>query len=475
MPQDRRPNILLIYTDQHRYDALGCSGNPLIRTPNIDRMAGEGVNISRGYVTTPICLPSRVGLFTGRYNHTNLSYTNDRFMSDREIDLPALLRANGYHTALIGKDHCFGATRIARIFDHAQLATHTELCAGDEETQRKVREARDGTMQLPFAEDPIPPEMNITGTLGRWTREYVAERAAADEPFFCWLSIPDPHPPYMVCEPYASMYDDVDVPLPAWTEGETDTKPFRQQKVVEWDRYGREYPGEDIRRLIRIYWGMVSCIDDEVGRILQTLDEQGIAEDTIVLFTADHGDYMGDHRMIRKGPHLYEALTHVPLICRWPGRFRARQTDAMATNIDIYPTLCELAGVEAPDVVQGESFAPLLRGETEVHRDRVFLEHGGPGAPLRPADVTEELEAELAEDTGHHLCPTIYRGRVKGVRTDRWKYCYTPGDVDELYDLQADPRELTNVAGDPSLAEIVADHRRMLLEWLIDSEDTTAP
>jgi arylsulfatase A-like enzyme len=327
-------------------------------------------------------------------------------------------------------------------------------------------------MQVPFADDPVPPADNITGALFGEARDTISQRARGSQPFFLWLSIPDPHPPYMVCEPYASMYDEVTLPPPAWVEGEMDGKPFRQQKVVEWNRYDADYPGAAIDRVRRLYWGMVSYIDDEMGRLLDHIARLGIAEDTIVLFTADHGDYMGDHRMVRKGPHLYEALVHVPWIVRWGTHFPARATDAMVANVDIFPTLCELAGVPIPPQVQGTSFAPVLRGDRDTHRDMLFLEHGMEGLPLRDGDLSADEEEELRHSTGHHLCPTMYRGRTKGVRSERWKYVMTPGDVDQLYDLDADPCELRNLAADSAWQTVVEEHRRHIARWLIATEDT---
>ncbi len=467
----RRPNIVVIYTDQQRWDTLGANGNERINTPNLDRMAGEGVNFTQSYCTTPLCTPSRAAFFTGRYNHANGSYWNGIFVPETERDFVGLLGDAGYRTALIGKDHCFGEERRGRLFDYTRLAGHCSFNPPTSEVQRRINEVRGDKMQVPMAENPFAPEDDITGHLFRTAEEFVAE--SRDGPFFLWLSIPDPHPPYMVCEPYASMYDPADIPAPAWEEGETENKPYRQRLVVEWDRYGREYPGDDIRRLIAIYWGMVTCIDDGVGGLLDRLSALGLEEDTIVVFTSDHGDYMGDHRMIRKGPHLYDCLTRVPLIVRWPGHVEPRATDAMVENIDVMPTLCEMAGVEMHDACQGRSFGPLLEGETAKHRDMVFMEHGRPGAPLASGDLSEEDYASLRESTGHHLCPTIGRGPVKGVRTPGWKYCYAPGDLDQLYDLERDPEELHNLADRPEHAEAIQSYRRHILDWLIRTEDTS--
>jgi arylsulfatase A-like enzyme len=271
------------------------------------------------------------------------------------------------------------------------------------------------------------------------------------------------------------MYAGVDVPGPVGGGMEEfQDKPYRQRLVAEWNRRDREYPGDEILELRRIYWGMVSYIDDEFGKLMDTLREQGLDEDTVVVFTSDHGDYMGDHGMIRKGPHLYEQLTHVPLLFRWPGRIEPRRSSAFVENIDLMPTLCDLAGVEfKDDHLHGRSFAPVLTGSADAHREAVFMEHGDVrGEVIQPGDLSEAEYEELQQSVSHHLCWEIRRGAVKGVRTDRWKYCYTPGDVDELYDLENDPNELNNLAGDPARADVCREHRALLMDWLIRTEDT---
>lgn len=471
---DNLPNIVLIYTDQQRYDALGANGNDLINTPNLDRMAQEGTIFANNYVTTPLCVPSRVGLFTGRYNHTNLSYNNDRLMFERESDFVDLLQGAGYHTGMVGKDHCFGH-RLEEVFDFYRMATHTAFVPPSNEVEKKINEYRQDKMYLPFCEDPFPPEEEITAKVFQWAKDYVEMMEEKEDPFFLWISVPDPHPPYMVPEPYSKMYKDVDIPPPVWEEGEMEDKPYRQQLVVEWDKYGSDYPKEeDLLRLREIYWGMVSNIDDKVGGFLDQLESRGIDEDTLVVFTSDHGDYMGDHRMIRKGPHLYDALVHTPLIFRWPGKIKRQRTETMVCNIDLFPTICDFIEVEVPPFVQGESFREVLLGDEGGGRERVFLEYGDPGSPLQPGELSSEREKELGENKGHHLCEEIRRGRTKGVRTDKWKYCLTPGGRDELYDLESDPGELENLANDAQYGELIAEFKREILEWLVRTEDNSA-
>ncbi|MDP6039477.1 MAG: sulfatase-like hydrolase/transferase, partial [Candidatus Latescibacteria bacterium] len=388
---------------------------------------------------------------------------------DRETDFATTLRNNGYRTALIGKDHCFGNQRLQTAFEHTYIASHLGYANPQTETENRVNEVRKPTMQMPFADDPVPPDQNITASLFDAARHYVD--TSADNPFFLWLSIPDPHPPYMVCEPYASMYDDTKIPAPIWEAGEMDNKPFRQRQVVNWNAYDREYPGDDIDKLRRIYWGMVSCIDTEMGKLIDHINTTGMADNTIVIFTSDHGDYMGDHHMIRKGPHVYEALSHVSFIASWPGHFPAKSTDAMIANIDIFPTLFDLIGIDVPDGVQGQSFASVLTGQSDHHRDCIFLEHGTPGPALQPDELSSQKEQKLGAGV-HHLCPEINKGRTKGVRSDRWKYVTTEGDVDELYDLENDPHEIHNLADDPEHKDVVHEHQRYMLDWLVETEDT---
>ncbi len=469
MKHQKKPNIILIYTDQQRYDTIGVNGNPLIHTPNLDKMTKEGVQFSRGYVTTPVCVPSRIELFTSNYNHAKYYRANDVLMVDREKDLVSLLRSSGYRTGLSGKDHCFGELE-KRAFDWAWHAGHHGFRNPSSDTECEINEYRKDKMMVPFCEDPFPAEQNITAKVFERGKEFIEQ--SKEEPFFLWLSFPDPHPPYMVSEPYASMYEDVDIPLPVWQEGEMDNKPYRQQKVVQWNAYEKQYPTrDDIARLKRIYWGQVSCIDHYIGKLLDYLKANDLDEDTIIVFTSDHGDYMGDHRMIRKGPHVYEALTHVPLIFYWPGKFKTRCTNAMVSNVDIMPTLCELAGIDIPHRIHGESFAKVLYGTEDKHRDAIFMQHGGSGQILNPGVLSPEEENKV-KNKPHHLCDETIRGKTKGVRTEKWKYCITPGNVDELYDLEADPFELCNLADNPKYKDVISEHRHLILKWMIETEDT---
>lgn len=462
------PNIVLIYTDQQRFDTLGVLGNPYIKTPNLDKLADGGTLFTNSFVTCPICVPSRISLFTGKYNHSNLTYNNDRMILDDEEDLVSILKLNGYRTGMAGKDHCFG-DRMNKSFDFTHEATHIKFMNPENETEIKINDYRAGKFAVPFIDDPFPAESNITASIFRWGKEFV--NLCQSTPFFLWLSIPDPHPPYMVCEPYAGMYMDVDLPDPMYTENEMDNKPFRQKMVASLDKLSDDYPTKrDYNKLKSTYYGMISYIDDEIGKFVEFLDCNGLLENTIIIFTSDHGDYLGDHKMIRKGPHLYDALTHVPLIFNWPGKIRNQISDSLVSNIDIMPTVFELAGLRIPDKIHGRSFYDVLKGVKNEHREMVFMEHGGPGSVLKPGELTEEEQQELKIKGNLHLCKHVYRGRTKGVRTEKWKLCITPGEVDELYDMESDPYELNNLAEDSKYSKVVCTLKNYILNWLIDTE-----
>ena len=462
-----KPNILIIYTDQQRYDTLGCNGNDLIKTPHIDALAASGTNISDCHVSCPICVPSRVALFTGQWGIKTGSIDNspESQMRTDNVNMMQHFKAYGYRTALIGKNHCFLQNLRDDCFDVQITAGHMGMSEARNELETEMMRQREYTMQSPMAEEHTPASASITNHLTEHCIDYLQDDN--DQPFCCWLSIPDPHPPYMVCEPYRSMYNDVDVPGPVWRAGEMDNKPRRQQIAVEIDRLSGQYPAdEDIITLRRIYWGMVSQIDDGIGRIMETLRTTGKDKNTIIIFTSDHGDYMGDHRLIRKGVDCYSATTHVPMLWSWPGHIAAAQRDVRISNIDIFPSLCELADVPPPPSVQGISHAALLRGETHHGREFIFSHHGRPGEPMQDIPDTKRDELIHHPNDNFLLTDAWFRGRCFAIRNDNWSYMYTPGDVDELYDRHEDPHELFNIADQKEHAETVATLRSHLLTWL---------
>lgn len=477
MSSTKNPHILVVHTDQQRYDTLGINGNRLIRTPNLDALGRAGVTLHGAHAACPICVPSRVSFFTGRHAHATKSYHNVIGLQPGERDFVSLLREHGYTTALIGKDHCFGRGRDRQVFDSLSRASHTCFLPPRNRHEREINEFHGGNWEKPYCRHDIPPDEDVSGRLCLEACEYIRTKHDREfgQPFFLWLSIPEPHEPYDAPRPFADMYDDVDIPGPFRREGEMDDKPARQRLAAQVRARQPLIEETVCKDRIRTYWGSVSYIDAYVGRVLETIEECGIADETIVVFTSDHGDYMGDHGLINKFLGLYDCLTHVPLIIRCPG-IVPRQSRALVQNLDIMPTVLDLAGITPDHPHHGRSFRPVLDGGPDVHRDALLLEHGCPGEPLHESRLDDAERAALLDGPPASPNQDVFNtGRSTGIRTDRWKLVILPGDVDELYDLENDPHELHNRSDDPHLAPVKADLTRRLLEEMIRTQDEALP
>jgi arylsulfatase A-like enzyme len=466
-----RPNIVVIMTDQQRWDTLGAYGNDRIRTPHLDRLAGEGALFEHAFVPIPLCTPSRASLFTGQYPARHGLFVNmGRGSSTSTANLAGALHDAGYRTMLVGKDHLFEEEGRARWFDHVVAYDHAGRVSDGDADERAVRASRQGRFDERYIEREIcdaehAPTRRITGA----AIDAVRDAPAHGQPFFLWLSYPDPHPPYVVAEPYASMYRGQDLGQPATRPGELDDKPLRQRMSQRLMR-AADYTLEEMRRLREIYYGMVSFIDDEVGRFARMLDEEGIAGDTIVVFMSDHGDYLGDHGMVRKSPAMYDSLVRIPLLISWPGRISPmRVTDTLVESTDLAPTLLELADVGSLPGADGRSLVPLLRGETLAHKTHVFGLYGSAGAAYTAAEVeAEDLDALM---TRPHpwMHQVTMRGRMAMVRTMDWKLVHYRNGEGELYDLREDPDELVNRYEEPTCAGVRAELTQAVADFLLDA------
>ncbi|MBA2276127.1 MAG: sulfatase-like hydrolase/transferase [Chloroflexia bacterium] len=467
-----QPNVVVIMTDQQRWDALGAAGNHRIRTPHLDRLAAEGAFVERAFVPVPLCIPSRAALFTGRYPSRSGLGPNSGF--PLPVDAPnvaSTLRAAGYRTILVGKDHLFGGEGLAHHFDHVVRYDHAGRAVDEkaDAEERALRASRQGRFDEPFIErDAFDTAHSPTRRLTTAAIDAVGDAHARPQPFFLWLSYPDPHPPYVVAEPYASMYRDHDLGMPATRPGELDGKPPRQ-RLSHRLMGTADYPPRDLQRLREIYYGMVTFIDDEIGRFTQALDDQGIGGDTIVVFMSDHGDYMGDHGMVRKSPAMYDCLVRIPLIIRWPGHISpGRIANTLVSSIDLAPTLLDFAGLPPLPAAEGISLAPLLAGRARAHRDRVFGLYGSAGDAVTDAELAGiDLDAFRAEPHPW-MGPLAMRGRMAMVRTAEWKLVHHQGAPGELYDLHADPDELINRFADPACIAVRAELMGSLVDFLLE-------
>ena len=477
MPDDR-PNILILMADQLKATALGLYGNRDVSTPNLERLASSGILYRRHYVTAPMCVPSRVAFWTGMYPHNTGVRHNQVLMPEDRLHYARLLSDAGYRMALIGKDHCFKGSD-EDLFTTRMEAGHVGLvstAAGSD--ARAVAEFLKGPSfnesVTHSATIPYPPEACTSSRIAAKTAELIRESADSDQsPFCAWVSFPDPHHPLAAPEPYASMYSSEAIDMPPQRAGDLDDKMERLR--VFSHLMGLDGTSEqELRRAVAMYYGMIRYLDDAIGVILETLDEAGIADNTIVVFTADHGDYAGEHGLMLKSGTFYDCMTRVPLIVSWPGGLESGVTqEELVSNIDIMPTVASLIGLEVPQPVYGR----LLPGAGGKGREAVFAEHGAGGPRVLMSDLPNYPDYTNPNPTVHArmMHARNAEGRPKMIRTDRWKYVYDPMDpVDELYDMEADPWELTNLAREPSMAGVRQELRDRLLRWAVMTEDHSA-
>ncbi|MCX5396895.1 sulfatase-like hydrolase/transferase [Streptomyces sp. NBC_00102] len=430
-------NLLFLMTDQHRVDTLGCYGNPHVKTPNLDRLAAAGTRFDRFYTPTAICTPARASLLTGQapFRHRLLANyeRNVGYLEDLREDVftfPAALRERDYQLGLIGKWH--GGTRrnaASYGFDGPDLpgwhnpVDHPDYLAYLEERGLPPYRISDHIRGTAPAGNPgnllaarlhQPVEATFEYYLATRAIEQLEKYAADGRPFFLATHFFGPHLPYLLPDSYFDLYDPELVELPPSIAETFENKPPVQANYSAHWAFDT-MPLEVSRKLIAVYWGYVTLIDEQIGRILTRLDELGLQDGTSVFFTADHGEFTGAHRLHDKGPAMYEDIYRIPGIVRVPGA-APQVRDELVNLTDCTATLLDLAGADPSQAVDSRSLLPLVRGEHP--------------------DWAPELVAEFH---GHHF---PYPQRM--IRDDRYKLVVNPESVNELYDLVDDPHELEN-------------------------------
>lgn len=474
-------------TDQQRWDTLGANGNRLARTPHLDALAAQGANFTHAFVQAPVCVPSRISFFTGRYPHSHRNRVNYTPLDRREVLMQARLREIGYRTAAVGKLHYYPPTKEEALrsgFDIVEL--HDGVSMTDPWSDYvRWRNAHDPLNYIPYrkvaADIPagknpyraaIAAEFTDTAWVGQRTRHYLRELAAGGKPFFLHASFWKPHSPFELPEPYASMFDDVEFPLPervSLADVNRFPPPLAKLALRNGTRH-LETARERLQWMIRSYYGAIAQIDNEVGAMMKTLTDLGLADNTIVVFSSDHGDQLLEHGIVDKNC-FFESSVRVPLVVSWPGHVKRERHDELVEAVDVLPTLFELAGVSEPRECQGRSFAPLVmtgKGDYEP-RDAVFSENIIP-------EVNTAGTLDMHFEKGRGVAG-IRHPDAKMVRTRRWKYNYYPEGAAELFDLQADPGERVNLAGRPEHRAVEANMKDRLLFWLstADEADQIAP
>ncbi|MFC1763774.1 sulfatase [Planctomycetota bacterium] len=477
---NEKPNIIVIMCDQLKATASHLYGNSFCKTPNLGRMADEGTLFENAYTPHPLCVPARVSLWTAQYPHTHGSRRNQTLMPPDAAHAFKQWKALGYKNALIGKNHCFRTPKDLSLFDvWCETVHHGPVKrpprgmdwvadpANAIEAYATTVKNMNQSPRFGYAITEYPATYYSTGLLTAQALQFLAENK--EQPFALWLSYPDPHEPYIAPKRYVDMIPE-DVPLPSRRPGEFAGKEVPERSRVLYEILGMDDDREEhIRNQLRVYHANLKFIDDGVGRILDALDTQGLRDNTIVVFTSDHGDFAGEHNMTCKGGLFYDCLTRVPLILSGPGIPKGIRDQSMANLVDIVPTLYRLVGIDIPRTMTGK---PLPTITDEPPRTATFSEYGCGGPPFTMGDLARFGQTSGRKALVRSLNWREAEGRAKMVCTRQWKYVYAPANgADELYNRQNDPAEQTNLVSDPAYKSVVFDLRTKLLAWCIATED----
>ncbi|MGP3971458.1 sulfatase-like hydrolase/transferase [Streptomyces sp. 6N223] len=463
-PSENAPNFVIIVPDQLRADALGCFGSPIARTPHLDALAGAGTVFEQAYAQHPVCSPSRASFLTGWYPHVRGHRTLTHLLRADEPNLLRILKDAGYHVAMAGTRGDHFAPGVTELSAHEYgFAEGAELTR-----EQRPKEYPDEVSARLFYRGRIPDDGLIDHDEGAVR---TAERWLAEPPTRPWvLFVPlfSPHNPFQAQEPWFSLHDRDAIPDAVPPQPD---EPGFKELIRQRYGLGRVTP-EMWREVTAVYHGMVSRLDDHVGRIQAALRASGSSDDTVSLFFSDHGEYMGDFGLIEKWPSSMDAcITRDPLIISG-GRLPAGQRyQGMTELVDVLPTVLELAGVQAPHKHFGRSLLPVLREpgrDPREHREYAVTEGGGladEGPVLEQVPYPYELKSELLRTH-----PRLV-GKAVAVRDMEWTYLWRLYEPPELYHRGDDPHETVNLAGRPEHAETERRFERELLRWQVATSD----
>jgi Arylsulfatase A and related enzymes len=453
----KKPNILWICTDQQRQDTLGAYGNQWVNTPRIDRLAEEGVLFEQAFCQSPVCTPSRSSFLTGRYPRTTRCRANGQDIPADEKLISKLLSEEGYICGLAGKLHlsaCHPSVnkgterRIDDGFDQFFWSHHPHAEWPTNEYIQWLKAKGKVFEPQPYEASPHvsygpDAEHHQTTWCAEKAVQFIETNADYERPWFFLVNLFDPHHPFDPPKDYLDRYLERldEIPLPNYVDGELDNKPV-YQRIDRDGAYGMKghlaasgMSDRDHRLIRAAYWAMCDLIDDQVGRMLDSLERSGQLDNTIVIFMSDHGELLGDHGMYLKGPHFYDCSVRVPLIVRGPGIRGGRRIASLTELADLAPTLLEASHSPVYEGMQGKSLWPLLSNGNE--------------------DVLNHREDVYCESYDANFPHGDLRAWATMVRTDNHKLVlYHNDNSGELYDLKADPNENRNAWEDPASAPV---------------------
>lgn len=478
-PPPQKTNLIIVICDQWSYGTTKAQGFPLDTMPTLDRLGAAGMAFPRNYCTTPLCVPSRTSMLTGRWpeaHHVRMNLQPKAAFFEK--DLYQVAKAAGYRTALVGKNHTYlekgdvdywreyfheggtpdpNAPQIQKDYDHWLRALNFNV--SDQPTPFPV------TTQLPYR--IVSDAMSFLDETG-------------DAPFFMQVSIPEPHDPEQLPAPYWNMFPPESVPERC---AGPESLPQAGERL-QWEYRMQQDAFPDTEKLWRRYrsnyYGMLRLIDDQIARLIDHLERRNLAERTLVVFTADHGDSLMEFGIAHKGLGLRETVTHTPMIW-WGGGVRRHPAalSAFTSMADLMPTMCEAIGAEIPHGVQGRSLWPILRGEPflEAEFRSVYTGAGVGGLYYENADHVPLSAGQTKGKPGmpdmfDELNKVTLSGNQKMVRMGDWKLVYDMMGYGQLYDLRRDPCELRNLFGTPEHAGVQASLMAELAMWVIRCEDS---
>lgn len=467
MAEDR-PNIVLILTDQQRWDSLGCYGTPGVHTPNLDRLAASGRRYDRCYVNGTICTPSRASLWTGKHLPGHGVYALHDCLPEDEILFPDRMREAGYATALFGKLHVSGHLREENNrhphdgFDVYEWASDPAGPWGMDNAHLRWMEKRDPEMRERIREKgqdagPFPEEIHLTTWAAERTIAFIKQHEQTEVPFFCCMSVFDPHSPYTNCPAeFEDLLDPSSLPEVVAGEEAFDHRPMAHKMEREW---GPKVPDPETLARWRVgYHAAVALIDKQVGRVLEALEETGQTESTVVIFSSDHGDMLGDHGLMTKGAYFYDACTRVPMIVRAPGQ-NPSVVRTPVQLLDVATTCLRLAGYDDALI---SSWSPdgrdLLSDECLDDRGRASCLYRNSGNSSRPDGYRGYFDPAI-----HASMWVEMPYKLTVFHTPEPEADHVRG---ELYDLQSDPEECHNLWMSKAHDGVRADLLSRLTDWL---------
>ena len=452
-----RPNFLIFMPDQLRFDAVGAFGSLAAKTPNIDALARRGSRFDNAWGNFPVCGPSRTNLMTGVYSHDNGHRTQTNLVKPWEPNLLRTLKDAGYNVAWAGhRGDTFapGVTEDSTSFCGWLVEPEVAIGAG------APPQPEGSKLWSAMYNGRRPPVLDFDEAAVRTAERWLED--GPTEPWVLFVALVFPHPPFEVEDPWYSLHDPADMPkgVPPMAG-----KPRYHEALRE--QYGLDRMGpDDWAEVARTYYGMVSRVDDQLGRVQVAVEKQGVTGRTVTIFLSDHGEYLGDFGLVEKWwSGLDRCLCQNPLIVAAPGGKEDHVVSAPVETVDLLPTILDLAEVEPSHPCAGRSFAPLLLGESAELRDATFTEAGWDprDEPLfeRGGRKFYAVKASL-----FHEDPDLV-GRAVAVRTATHTYVYRQCEGPELYDRLADPQETTNLAGRPGTSELERALRDRILDWLL--------